>query len=95
MIYIDSECHCHTTNPDGAYREYDVPFFDGKCCTFVEGHRYCPKGESYTREDGKVFNGECITPWKPLNELDSAQREYERALLAEYAEALKTVGVSV
>ena len=36
-----------------------------------------------------------ITPWKPHSELDGAQRAYEQKLLAEYAEALKTLGVSV
>ena len=94
-IYIDAECKCHTSNPDNAYREFALDFFDGKCQTFIEGYRYCPEGESYTRADGKVFYGACITPWKPYSELDAAQREYEQQLLAEYAEALKVVGVTV
>lgn len=83
-IYIDSDCKCHITNPDGTFREVDVPFFDGKCQTFIEGYRYCPEDESYIREDGEVFYGECIVPWKPFSELDSAQREHERLLIAEY-----------
>lgn len=87
-IYIDKECKCHTTNPDGAYREFDVPFFDGKCKAFIEGHRYCPEGESYIRDDGEVFHGECRTLWKPYSELDAAQREYERQKLADAEAAL-------
>lgn len=83
-IYIDSDCKCHTTNPDSNYREFDVPFFDGKCQTFIEGYRYCPEDESYIREDCEVFYGECIVPWKPFSELDSAQRAYERQLITEY-----------
>ena len=83
-IYIDNECKCHTTNPDGAFREFDISHFDGKCQTYIEGHRYCPEGESYTRDDGEVFPGECIVPWKDYDELDSAQREYEKQQLIEY-----------
>jgi hypothetical protein len=95
IIYIDKECKCHTTNPDGAFREFDVQSFDGKCQTLIEGCRYVPPGESWTRSDGIVFNGEMISYWKPQNELDKAQQEYEKQLLAEYAEALKVVGVTV
>lgn len=55
-------------------------FFDGKCEAAIEGYRFVPAGESWTREDGVVFTGEMITPWKPYSELDAAQREYEREL---------------
>lgn len=94
-IYIDSDFRCYITNPNSTFREFDVPFFDGKCQTFIEGYRYIPAGESWTRSDGTVFTGEMISPWKDYAELESAQREYERQLLAEYEEALKVVGVSV
>lgn len=77
MIYIDSVFKCHTDNPDGTLREFDVPFFDGKCDTFIEGYRYIPPGESWTREDGNVFSDEMITPWKDLDELSAAQAQYE------------------
>ena len=83
-IYVDAEYHCHAANPDGIYREVEHPFFEGKCPAFIEG--YC-----YDDSDGTVR----IYPWKPLNELEVAQREYEKQLLAEYAEALKIVGVTV
>lgn len=86
MIYIDNECKCYTENPDNAYRPFDVPFFYGKCKTFIEGHRYCPKGESYTREDGEVFSGECIVAWKPYDQLAASQAQYE-ADMAEAANA--------
>lgn len=94
-IYIDSEFKCHTTNPDGTFREVATNFFDGKCDSFIEGYRYVPSGESWTRSDGVVFTGEMVSPWKPYSELDNAQREYERQLLATYEEALKTVGVKL
>jgi hypothetical protein len=73
----------------------ETEHFDGKCDAFVEGYRFVPAGETWTRPDGVVFEGEMISPWKDYDELDNAQREYERQLLAEYGEALKTVGVTV
>lgn len=82
-IYIDSEYRCHTTNPDNAFREAETTFFEGKCAAFIEGYRYIPSGESWERADGVVFHGEMISPWKDYSELDSAQREYEKQLLAE------------
>lgn len=91
MIYIDSEYRCHTTNPDGAFREFDVPFFENKCQTFIEGFRFVPYGESWTRSDGKVFCGEMKAAWKPYDELDVAQRQYEREQIAEYEKALAEI----
>lgn len=93
-IYIDSDFKCHTVN-DGTMTPVSTDFFDGKCDAFVEGYRFVPSGESWTRSDGVVFHGEMIAPWKDYSELDTAQRQYEKQLLAEYAEALKTVGVIV
>ena len=94
-IFIDKEYKCHTTNPDGVFREIETDFFNGKCQTFIEGYRYVPTGESWTRSDGVVFTGEMIAPWKPYNKLDSAQRAYEQALIADMQNALNTLGVSV
>ena len=78
-IYIDSEFKCHTTN-DGTLTPVETDFFDGKCDAMAEGYRFVPTGQSWTREDGSVFHGEMAAPWKPWQELDAAQREYERGL---------------
>ena len=94
-IYIDSEYRCHTTNPDGDYREFEVPFFRGKCDSLIEGYRYIPTEESWTRSDGSVFTGEMVAPWKPYEELDAAQRQYEQTLIADMRMALHTLGVNV
>ncbi len=83
MIYVDSLCHCHRTD-DGTRKSVETDFFIGKCDAFVEGYCY-DTSKGYPQ----------IYPWKPYSELDNAQREYERQLLAEYAEALSIVGVSV
>ena len=93
-IYIDSNFKCHSSN-DGTMVEIQTDFFDGKCDAFVEGYRFVPVGESWTRSDGVVFQGEMIAPWKDYAELDAVQREYERRLIAEYEAALKVVGVTV
>ena len=65
--------------------------FDGKCDTYIEGYRFVPSGETWTREDGVEFAGEMISPWKPWAELDAAQREYERQQLTQYESALSEI----
>lgn len=91
-IYIDFDYKCHVTNADNM-TAVETDFFDGKCDTFIEGYRFVPSGESWTRSDGVVFHGEMIAPWKDFAELDAAQREYERQLIAMYEKSLETVGV--
>lgn len=86
-IYIDSDYKCHITN-DGTMTAVETNFFDGKCDAFIEGYRFVPFGESWTRNDGEVFDGEMISPRKDYAELDAAQREYERQLLADAENAL-------
>lgn len=79
LVYIDHEFRCHTIN-DGAMKAVETDYFDGKCQEFIEGYRFVPAGESWTREDGAVFEGNMFAPWKDYEELDAAQREYEREL---------------
>ena len=86
-IFLDSEWKCHVTD-DGTMTAVETDFFDGKCDAFIEGYRFVPDGESWTRSDGVEFQGEMISPWKDYAELDAAQREYEKQLLAEYEAAL-------
>lgn len=94
-IFIDSDFKCYTMNMDGTYREAETDFFDGKCDTFIEGYRFIPGGESWTRSDGVVFDGEMVAPWKDWNELNAAQQTYEKQQSAEYAEYLRILGVEV
>lgn len=76
MIYIDALCRCHVSD-EGGLRGFDVPFFEGKCSEFIEGYRYVPSGETWTRDDGEVFRGVMISPWKDYSKLYLAQLEYE------------------
>ena len=93
-VYIDSDYKCHIID-DGTMTEIQTDFFDGKCDAFIEGYRFLPAGESWTRSDGQVFRGEMIAPWKPYSELEAAQRTYEKQMLADYRAALTTLGVTV
>jgi hypothetical protein len=89
-IYIDSDFKCHVTD-DGTMTAVETDYFDGRCDAYIEGYRFVPSGESWTREDGAVFTGEMVTPWKPYDELAVAQREYENQLLAEFESALNEI----
>lgn len=88
-IYLDSNFKCYVSSSEGLI-EVETDAFDGKCDAYIEGYRLIPAGQTWTRADGVVFTGEMIAPWKPWDELDAAQREYEReqyqALAAQNAE---------
>lgn len=91
-VYIDKDFMCHT-EPSVDREEYEIPFFDGKCRKFIESHRFVPENRVWKRNDGKVFEGEMLTYGRDSREADLAQAEYEKQLLAEYAEALAVLGV--
>lgn len=88
-IYIDSDFKCHSATADGL-TAVETDFFDGKAPEFVEGYRYVPAGSVWVRSDGAEFHGEMVAPWKPWEDLDAVQREYEReqynSLLAQLSE---------
>lgn len=89
-IYIDADYKCHASD-DGTMTAVETDFFDGKCDAYIEGYRFVPDGSVWTRPDGVVFQGEMISPWKPWSELNTAQRVYERKLLAQYEQALSEI----
>lgn len=96
-IYIDSDFKCYVASGEGL-TQVETAFFDGKGDTYIQGYRYIPVDKTWTRADGTVFAGEMIAPWKPWDELDAAQREFEReqyqavsAQNAEYEAALSEI----
>lgn len=96
-IYIDSNFHVHASNPTGEYRPFEiVDFFDGKCDSYIEGYRFIPSGESWTRDDGFVFHGPMLTPWVDSRILEAHQEEYEanKAEMADMRAALALLGVT-
>lgn len=96
-IYLDSNFKCHISAADGR-TQVETDAFDGKCDAYIEGYRFIPSGQTWTRADGTVFTGEMIAPWKSWDELDAAQREFEREQYktvatqnAEYEAALREI----
>lgn len=76
-IYLDSDYKCHTTDT-GGLTAVETDEFSGKCSAYIEGYRYVPRGETWTREDGEAFAGEMISPWVDWEILNAVQQMYER-----------------
>lgn len=71
-VYIDSDFLCHVSAGDGL-REVETDFFTGKCAAFIEGYRFVPAGETWTRKDGVVFSGEMVAPVRDYAVLEAIQ----------------------
>ena len=91
-IYLDADFKCYLEDAEGR-TAIETSIFDNFAPGVVIGYRYVPEGQSWTRDDGTVFTGEMVAPWKDSRELEEIQREYEKQKLAEYKSALKTLGV--
>ena len=95
-IYLDSDFKCHTTD-DGTMSSVETDFFDGKCTEFIEGYRYVPRGEMWTREDGEVFAGEMISPCRDHSLISEIQAAVDRVqaqaqqTINEYEQALSEI----
>lgn len=94
-IYIDADYKCHTAPGEGL-RAVETEAFAGRCSRYIEGYRYVPTGESWTRSDGQVFAGEMIAPWRDSRMLEELQALYEeeQAKQADMAAALNVLGVT-
>lgn len=55
-VYLDSDFRCHLTD-DGTMTAVETDAFDGKEKAYIEGFRYVPDGEVWTRSDGVEFQG--------------------------------------
>lgn len=94
-IYIDNDCKCHVSNPNGAYTAIESPpELEGKCAAYIEGFRVKPEGYTFAREDGKVFgpDGYSVSPWRDLALLNEFQAQYEAQIAA--ADAAYQEGVN-
>ena len=63
IIYLDSDFVCHLEN-DGTMTAVETDVFDGRAKAYIEGYRYVPEGEVWTRSDGVEFPGLMIAPAK-------------------------------
>lgn len=94
-IYIDSEFKCHTFPGEGL-TEVETDAFNGKCSKVIQGYRFVPAGETWTREDEQAFAGVMVAPWRDSSILDELQalHEEEQEKQADMAAALELLGVS-
>lgn len=95
-IYIDNDYKCHVTD-DGTMRAVETDFFVGRCSEFIEGYRYIPAGETWTRADGQTFTGEMIVSWRDYSQILEIQTAVDRAqaqaqqTINEYEQALSEI----
>ena len=92
-IYIDNDYKCHTSPADGL-TAVETDAFDGKCRQFIEGCRFVPFEQSWTREDGQVFHGEMVAPWRPyeiIAELQAVCEEEQAKATEEIAAIVEEV----
>lgn len=94
-IYIDSDYKCYTDPADGR-TAVETEAFNGKCRAFIESYRFVPFGNEWIREDGVVFYGEMVSPWKNDETVQAAQSAYEESLaeMQDMQEALNLLGVN-
>lgn len=89
-IYIDSDYKCYVSASDGR-RAIEVNDFNGKCPEWIESYRFVPEGETWVKENGEMFRGEMVSPWKDLSEAYAAQAAYVAAQNTQYEAALTAI----
>ena len=77
-IYLNKDFQCSVTEKSDTVQSIETDFFDGKCNAYVEGYRFILEGQQWTREDGIVFAGEMIAPFKDYTQLEMVQKLYEQ-----------------
>lgn len=94
-LYIDSDYKCHVHPAEGR-TPVETDVFDGKSNAFIEGYRFVPADCEWTREDGVIFHGEMISPWKDYSVLELVQSAYEESLaeMQDMQSALELFGVT-
>lgn len=89
-IYIDSDFMCHLTDADGL-QAVETDIFDGKCDRYIEGYRFVPEGQTWTRDDGVQFTGPMVSPHKNYDILAAYQEQYQSdGDLVEQAQVLQS-----
>lgn len=76
-IYLNKDFECSVTEKADTVQSVETDFFDGKCNTYIEGYRFIPAGQEWTRSDGVVFKGEMVAPFKDSQMLEMVQALYE------------------
>lgn len=89
-LYVDSYFKVYTECADGR-TVIETNVFDDMPKQVLECYIFVPVGKSYTKPNGEVIRGEFIQPFVTEKELDTAQRAYEKQLIAEYETALSEI----
>ena len=89
-IYIDDDYKCYVSAADGR-RAIETDAFNGKCDKWIESFRFVPAGETWVQDNGVMFRGEMVTPWKDLSEAYVAQAEYLSGQNTQYEAALTAI----
>ena len=89
-IYIDEDYKCYVSAGDGR-RAIETDAFNGKCPEWIESYRLVPAGETWVQDNGVMFRGEMVTPWKELGEAYVAQAEYLSGQNTQYEAALSEI----
>ena len=89
-IYIDSDYKCYVSAAEGR-RAIETDAFNGKCAEWIESFRFVPEGETWVQENGEMFRGEMVSPWKDLGNAYAAQTAYVTAQNAQYEAALTEI----
>lgn len=79
-ICLNKNFECSAVEKADTVQSVETDYFDGKCNAFIEGYRFVPEGQTWTREDGVVFTGEMIAPFKDYVYLEMIQALYEEIL---------------
>ena len=93
IAFVDSDYKCHTSPGEGL-TAIETDFFDGKCKQFIEGYRFVPAGETWTREDGHRFTGEMVAPWRDyaiLSEFQEVAQEEQTKATEEIAAIVEEI----
>lgn len=89
-IYIDNDYKCYVSAAEGR-RAIETDAFNGKCPEWIESYRFVPEGEAWVKENGEMFRGEMIAPWKDLGEAYAAQAAYVTVQNTQYEAALTEI----
>lgn len=77
IIYLNADFECSVNKRDDTVQSVETDIFDGKCKTYIEGYRFVPAGQEWTRSDGVTFKGEMAAPYKDSQMLEMIQALYE------------------
>ena len=77
-IYLNRDFQCSVTEKEDTVQNIETDVFDGKCNAYIEGYRFVPQGQNWTRKDGVMFEGEMIAPFKDSTQLEMVQSLYEQ-----------------